>query len=184
MSHISPAGYRILAKSVSARQPGVRYTLRHMRNILRFLSAAGAIGLLAWSTTARAADPQKFGAGVSLETATPIASLVDGPAAFEGRTVRVEGVVSAVCTEMGCWMALTPTADAKGQTLRVKVDDGVIVFPVTAKGKRAVAQGVVQRVGNDPENREAAAEHARATGAPAADPLRNWQIKATGALVY
>jgi hypothetical protein len=114
---------------------------------------------------------------VSLETATLIAALVERPSNFEGKTIRVEGVVTAVCAEMGCWMALAPTADAKGQTVRIKVDDGVIVLPVSAKGKRAVAQGVVQRVGNDPENREAAAEHARATGAPAADPFANWQIK-------
>jgi len=49
---------------------------------------------------------------------------------------------------------------ADGPTLRLKVDDGVIVFPVTAKGKKAVAQGVVEQAGS------------------------SWQIKATGALVY
>jgi hypothetical protein len=152
-----------------------------MRNLLRLL-AVGAIGVAA-STMVRAADPQKFGTGVSLETATPIASLVAQPSAYEGKTVRVEGVVTAVCAHLGCWMALTPDGDATGQTVRLKVDDGVIVFPVTARGKRAVAEGVVQRVGNDPENREAAAEHAKATG-KAVDPFANWQIKATGALVY
>ena len=164
--------------------------LRHMRNTFRFLSAVGAVGavgifgLVAWSTTVQTAAPEKFGTGVSLETATPIARLVERPTAFEGKTVRVEGVVTAVCTQMGCWMALAAAGNASGQTVMLKVDDGVIVFPVTAKGKRAVAEGVVERVGNDPENHEAAAEHAKATGKPHADPFANWQIKATGALVY
>ena len=158
-----------------------------MRNLLRFLSAVGAVGifgLVAWSTTVQTAEPEKFGAGVSLETATPIARLVERPAAFEGKTVRVEGVVTAVCTQMGCWMALAAAGDTSGQTVMIKVEDGVIVLPVTAKGKRAVAEGVVERLGNDPEHHEAAAEHAKATGKPHADPFANWQIKATGALVY
>jgi hypothetical protein len=86
---------------------------------------------------------------------------------------------------MGCWMALAPdqtTQGAKdGSTLMIKVDDGVIVFPVSAKGKRAAAQGVVQRVGGDHESNSAAAEHAKAQGKEA--PVA-WQVKATGAVVY
>ncbi len=142
------------------------------------------LGVVAWSATVRTAGPEKFGTGVALETATPIARLVERPTAFEGKTIRVEGVVTAVCTHLGCWMALAVAGDTSGQTVRVKVDDGVIVFPVTAKGKRAVAEGVVERVGNDAEGQEAAAEHAKAAGKPHADPFANWQIKATGALVY
>ena len=42
----------------------------------------------------------------------------------------------------GCWMELSETKS--GSSLRVKVDDGVIVFPVTAKGKLAVAEGVFE----------------------------------------
>ena len=64
----------------------------------------------------------------------------------------------------------------------IKVDDGVIVFPVTAKGKRATAQGVVERVGAAGESREAADEHAKHTGA-APDARTAWQLKATGAVV-
>ena len=128
-----------------------------------------------------AAAPENFGAGVSLKETTPIERLIARPSDFEGKTVRVEGTISAVCSEMGCWMALAPDAAKDGSTMMIKVDDGVIVFPVSAKGKRAAAQGVVQRVGGDHESHSAAAEHARAQGknAPVA-----WQIKATGAVVY
>src|SRR5262245_43093686 len=128
-----------------------------------------------------AGAPESFGTGVSLKDTTPIDRLIARPADFEGKTVRVEGTISAVCTEMGCWMALAPDTAKDGSTLMIKVDDGVIVFPVSAKGKRAAAQGVVQRVGGDHESHSAAAEHAKAQGKEA--PVA-WQIKATGAVVY
>jgi len=128
-----------------------------------------------------AAAPESFGTGVSLKEATPIERLIARPSEFEGKTVRVEGTISAVCTEMGCWMALAPDAAKDGSTLMIKVDDGVITFPVSAKGKRAAAQGVVQRVGGDHESHSAAAEHAKAQGKDA--PVA-YQIKATGAVIY
>jgi hypothetical protein len=124
-----------------------------------------------------AAAPDSFGTGVSLKDTTPIDRIIARPSDFEGKTVRVEGTISAVCTEM----ALAPDQAKDGSTLMIKVDDGVIVFPVSAKGKRAAAQGVVQRVGGDRESHSAAAEHAKAQGKEA--PVA-WQIKATGAVVY
>jgi hypothetical protein len=138
--------------------------------------------LVGLSATAFAQRPETFGAGVSLEDTTPLVRVIERPADFEGKTVRVEGTVTAVCMHMGCWMALSDTVSGS-RTLMIKVDDGVIVFPPRAKGRRAVAEGVVQRVGSQGENREAASEHARATGGGAAAPV-SWQLKATGALVY
>jgi hypothetical protein len=131
--------------------------------------------------TLQAQQSQTYGAGVSLKETTPLAQLIDKPADFEGKTVRVEGVVTAVCMHMGCWMALTPDASsADAGTMLIKVDDGVIVFPPSAKGKRAVAQGVIERIGGSREGQEAASEHAKSTGASKV----TWQLKATGAMVY
>jgi hypothetical protein len=128
-----------------------------------------------------AAAPESFGTGVSLTDATPIERIIARPSDFEGKTVRVEGTISAVCTHMGCWMALTPdTSSADAKTMLIKVDDGVIVFPPSAKGKRAVAQGVIERIGGSREGQEAASEHAKSTGASKVA----WQLKATGAMVY
>ena len=56
----------------------------------------------------------------------------------ESDRVSIEGVVTAVCEHMGCWMMLAP-AGAAGEhpaTLRLKVEDGVIVFPVSARGRQ------------------------------------------------
>lgn len=133
---------------------------------------------------AQAQAPQTFGDGVTLKESTPIVRLLDNPAEYEGKTVRVEGTVEAVCQHMGCWMAFAADGANDGRTLLIKVDDGVIVFPVSAKGHRAAAQGVVQRIGpHDAEGREAASEHAKQSAAPH-DARTIWQLKATGAVVY
>lgn len=147
--------------------------------------SASALSVAVLSAAVMAAEPTKLGNGVTLEKVTPIAEVIAQPASFEGKTVRIEGVVKAVCTHMGCWMALAPSADAK-ETVRLKVDDGVIVFPVSAKGKKASAQGVVERVSKDPEGAEAAAEQAKAEGnkAPSAESAAaQFHIKATGAVI-
>jgi hypothetical protein len=130
--------------------------------------------------TLHAQKSETYGTGVTLKETTPLAQVIDKPASFEGKTLRVEGTVTAVCMHMGCWMALTPTQASDSRTMLIKVDDGVIVFPPSAKGRRAVAQGVVERIGGSPEGQEAASEQARTTGSAAP----TWQLKATGALVF
>jgi hypothetical protein len=144
-----------------------------------------AVTLATTALAGTAASPDTLGAGVTLKDVTPIADLLEKPAEYEGRTVRVEGVVKAVCTHMGCWMALAPADAPDGPTVRFKVEDGVIVFPVSAKGRRAAAQGVVERIAaTDAESKEAAAEHARAEGGTPRAQSASWQVRATGAVVY
>ena len=126
---------------------------------------------------------EKYGAGVSIEKATPITQLLSRPAEFAGKTVRVEGVVTEVCTMMGCWMALSPDGQANAAQVLIQVEhDGVIVFPVTAKGHKASAEGVVEKIEGG-EGREAAQELASAQGTNAAQAPQ-WRIAATGAVVY
>jgi Domain of unknown function (DUF4920) len=143
--------------------------------------AAIALCVTMAGVTVLASD--KYGKGVSLETATPIGQLLSRPVEFAGKTVRVEGVVTEVCTAMGCWMALAPEGQENASTVLVQVEhDGVIVFPLTAKGHKASAQGVVEKIEGG-EAREAAAELAQAQGTSAAQAPQ-WRIAATGAIVY
>jgi hypothetical protein len=135
--------------------------------------------------TVGAQQRQTFGAGVSLTEGTPLARVISRPSEFEGKTVRVEGTVTAVCGHKGCWMAFAPDDASSNRSLLVKVDDDVIVFPISAKGRRASAQGVIQRVGSgDHEAQEAAAEHATQARSPETPGGPSWQLKATGAVVY
>jgi len=137
--------------------------------------------VVALGTFAVAAEETKLGAGVTLKDATPIAALVDKPADYLGKTVRVDGVATAVCEMMGCWMAVAPENDANGATVRLKVEDnGAIKFPVTAKGKKVSAEGIFEEIGAaDEHSNEAAGEH----GKQDASASKKYQIKATGAVI-
>lgn len=128
--------------------------------------------------------PKSFGAAVTVQESVSIARLLADPKAYEGKTVRVEGSVHDVCPKAGCWMDLT---SAEG-TIKIKVDDGVIVFPVTAKGHAAVAQGKVEVKELSREDYSRWVEHlAEEKGQPfdpksvGEGPYRLVQIKATGA---
>jgi hypothetical protein len=140
------------------------------------------LGLVAVGLSARA--DETFGKGVSLAEATPIQALYEHPDAFIGKTIRVDGVIAAVCEDMGCWMALADIADVES-IVRLKVEDGGgIVFPISAKGKAASAEGVFEKIAaTDAEGNEAAAEQtAQASGKSVAFGTL-YQIKATGAVV-
>jgi hypothetical protein len=122
----------------------------------------------------------KLGTGVSLKETTAIRALTERPRDYLGKTVRVDGTATAVCSHMGCWMAVASHDDPGGPTVRLKVDDGVIVFPMTAKGKKVSAEGVFEAVGGTADSEDAAGEHAKA------DPKasQQYQLKATGAIIH
>jgi len=151
-----------------------------MNRIVRVL----LVGLLASSVAVVASRglDEKFGKGVSLSEATPIKALYEAPEKFVGRTIRIDGVVTAVCEDMGCWMALAESEKSE-QTVRLKVDhDAGIVFPISAKGKSASAEGVFEKIADaDKEAKEAAAEQAAKMAV--SDFAKKYQIKATGAVV-
>ena len=136
--------------------------------------------MIALTTVTFAAQETKLGTGVSVKEATPIKSLLETPATFVGKTIRVDGVATAVCEEMGCWMAIAPSDDPKGATVRLKVEDGVIKFPVSAKGKPVSAEGVFEEIKSaDEHSNEAAGEHAKHD----ATASKKYQIAATGAVI-
>jgi hypothetical protein len=138
------------------------------------------VTMLVLSAAGIAAGETKLGAGVTLEKATPIEAIVASPKEFAGKTVRVDGVATAVCQMMGCWMAVAASDKNDAPTVRLKVEDGgPIVFPVSAKGKKVSAQGVFEAIGGDAHGAEAAQEHAKADKAAST----TYQINATGAVI-
>jgi hypothetical protein len=149
--------------------------------VIKGIARVAALGLMAVAVVSAAGD-EKFGKGVSLTEATSIKALYETPDKFVGKTIRIDGVVTAVCEEMGCWMALGETDKAQN-TVRLKVDhDAGIVFPIAAKGKAASAEGVFEKISDgDKEAKEAAAEQAAQT--KGSDFGKKYQLKATGAIV-
>jgi len=138
--------------------------------------------VVALGTFAVAAEETKLGAGVTLKDATPIAALVDKPADYLGKTVRVDGVATAVCEMMGCWIAISEDGSKDAKAVRIKVEDGQITIPVTAKGKKVSAEGVFEKVA-DEHGEEAAAEHAKQTANAKPDSIAKFQIKGTGLVI-
>jgi len=88
-----------------------------------------------------AGSPKKYGKALTEKNLTKVSDIVASPAKFDGKRVRVQGTVVDVCPTRGCWIKIA--SDKEFENIRFKVDDGVIVFPLDAKGKNAVAEGVV-----------------------------------------
>lgn len=147
------------------------------------IALSSAVALLWTVALVPAAADEKLGAGVTLAEATSIDSLYTNPEAYVGKKVRVDGIVTSVCTAMGCWMALAPEGKPD-QAVRFQVDhDGAIVFPVTAKGKHASAEGVFTKIATgDHEANEAAREHAAASPGGSSFGM-TYQVHGTGAII-
>ncbi len=128
-----------------------------------------------------------YGAGVSLEQASPISDVIARPAVYSGKTVKVKGLVVGVCTARGCWLDLA--GEKPYQKIRVKVEDGAIVFPASSRGREATVQGVVETMPMCPdEARRFREAEARAKVVPF-DPASitgkesSLAIRATGAVI-
>ncbi len=136
---------------------------------------------------APAATGESFGAGVKLPDSTPIATILADPKAFAGKTVRAEGMIVDVCPKRGCWFEMA--GPNPGEKLRFKVVDGEMVFPLDAKGKWAVAEGVLSVKDMSLEDSVAYAKYqAEEKGEPfdpasVTAPMSVVRIDGTGALI-
>jgi hypothetical protein len=83
----------------------------------------------------------RYGDEITLEEKTSISDILANPAQYEGKKVLVEGTVVGVCAKRGCWIDLA--GDKEFEKIRIKVNDGEIVFPMEAKGKTALVEGEV-----------------------------------------
>jgi hypothetical protein len=158
--------------------------------LARTLSIAQALLLVCAAIAAAEEKGTKYGAGVTLEQSVTIAELLANPDTYVGKTVRVDGVVKAVCQNMGCWMEIADTDQSAG--IQFKVDDGVIVFPKDGKGRRASAQGTFEVAPAADEHAEAhahpqaavPADHAAHMAEAANAVGTKYRVNATGAVVY
>lgn len=151
--------------------------------------------MIIMSTPAVAGEARKYGAGVTLDDSYGVGELLAAPEKFVGKKVRVDGVVTAVCAKRGCWMMITDPEREQG--IRIKVEDGVIVFPMEAMGRKASAEGifeVVSPVGErhgdaehakQPAGEHSGGEHSCAEQEKAAKKASaTYQIAGTGAILY
>lgn len=83
-----------------------------------------------------------FGNGITVKETTQISAILDQPKEYVGKQVKVSGLIVDVCAARGCWMYIA--GDRSFEKLRVKVVDGVIVFPMEARGRQAEVEGIVE----------------------------------------
>jgi hypothetical protein len=154
-----------------------------MRKILVFQ----LILLVGVCTILLAADMKSYGEGVTQGDVTPISNILANPEAFAGKAVRVQGRITDVCRKAGCWMDIR---DDSGRGIQIKVDDGVIIFPVDAIGSSAIAEGQVEVLDMSREGyvswlKHMAEENGREfdESSIAGPPYRVIRVKATGAAI-
>ncbi len=129
----------------------------------------------------------KLGKPLTVKEATPIDKLVASPEQYVGKMVQVKGTMRDVCREMGCWTELLDPGS--GKHIRVKVNDGEIVFPATAIGKTVIAEGKLAKVEQTREQAIAQAKHEAEANQRKFDPASItsgrtfYQIQGTGAVI-
>ena len=106
-----------------------------------------------------------YGAGVQAATSVSMAEIRTNPDQWVGKKVRIEGTVVDVCPKRGCWFEMA--GEAPGESMRFKVKDGVMIFPMSARGQHAVAEGVVRKIPlNLEQTRQVKAHEAEEKGEP------------------
>ncbi len=99
-----------------------------------------AIMICSYSVVSIAA--QNFGEGADKAKLVSISKLLENPKDFTGKSITVSGTIVSVCKNRGCWMKFA--SDKKYQTLRIKVKDGKMVFPISLRGKKGFATGTLR----------------------------------------
>lgn len=90
------------------------------------------------------AKSESYGKGVMLEESTPVSAILDTPENYLGKVVRIEGMIIEVCAKRGCWVYVA--GDRQGEKIQVKVEDGEIVFPMSASGRMGIVEGIVEEL--------------------------------------
>jgi hypothetical protein len=103
-----------------------------------------AIWLLMFSSQLTAASSQEYGQAITLSNITEVSDILNAPEQYLNKKVLITGTVVAVCSHRGCWMDIA--AKEAFKKIQVKVADGEIVFPISAKGKEALVEGIVERL--------------------------------------
>lgn len=83
-----------------------------------------------------------FGEKINNPKITPISVIMNEPEKYKRSTVSVKGIITDVCSHRGCWMKIQ--SDKKFQNFMIKVRDGDMVFPLTLRGRIAIATGRIK----------------------------------------
>ena len=141
--------------------------------------------LLSWSCSREKRTP--YGQKLTIAEPTKISKIMNDPESFVDQKVLIEGEILDVCEMQGCWIEIA--SDTPGERFKVKVNDGEIVFPTSAKGKMARAEGNIYKIEFNEKDALAYFKHmAEEKGEPfdsssVTGPTTIYQLKGQGAVI-
>ena len=80
-----------------------------------------------------------YGDNIILQKYSSFEDLMNSPNQYLDKDVLISGEIVEVCPMRGCWINVKD--NNSDIIIRVKVTDGMIVFPLSSKGKQVDAQG-------------------------------------------
>lgn len=126
-----------------------------------------------------------YGKGISLSEKTLVSKIMDSPEKYEGKQVLVSGTIIEVCPKRGCWVDLS--SDKEFEKIKIKVKDGEIVFPLSAKGSEALIEGIVEKLELTQEqamkyqSHQAEEKGIEFDSTSITGPMKIWRIRGLGA---
>ena len=126
-----------------------------------------------------------YGKGITLKEQTLLSTIMEVPEEFEGKQVLLSGTIVEVCPKRGCWVDLS--GDKEFEKIQVKVKDGEIVFPLSAKGNEALIEGIVEKLELTKEQairyqaHQAEEKGLEFDSTSVKGPLTIWRLKGLGA---
>ena len=149
----------------------------------KIITAILLVMLLA--TLAFASKTETYGEKLTLSEVTKISEILAAPEQFIDKKVLVKGMVVEVCAKRGCWMYLA--SDKPFEKIQIKVLDGEIVFPMSARGMEALVEGEIEALKYSQEEAIAYLQHKAEEKGESFDPasvtsgMTVYRIKALGA---
>jgi hypothetical protein len=106
------------------------------------------------------APARRFGKAIRSQDLVTLAAVAAAPKQYNHRSIVTEGIVTKVCQEAGCWMAIK---DASNDALSamVRMENHSFFMPKDAPGKHARIEGRILLVKDGKECDEAEAERAQ-----------------------
>ena len=112
--------------------------------------------------------------GICLTAIVALSAISEEPQRYEGKVVKTEGEIAAVCQKMGCWMELRAEGVAP---IRVPMAGHSFFLPRDVKGRQATVEGTVAVRELSPAERA----HLESEGAQAT--AQTLQLTATGVMI-
>ncbi len=156
------------------------------------LARAGLLFLLAVMIGCQSEAPEdaaspsllEFGTPVRTAEAVPAPAVAAEAASYTNRTVTVEGRITEVCHQKGCWWTLdTGDRPIRVHVARTEGGDYAFTIPKDLSGAHATVTGTLKQVALNDATQQHYADDAESDGAAELPPANELQITAEGVVI-